>query len=96
MGRADAAALDRYQAAQVPQGLAYGARVLREALDILEGQVDDVVGARAAVEVATGQPLQPALVVDAVLAVGQVRAEGDATSQGAALHAGRSARAQLC
>lgn len=71
VGRTDAA-LGGYQAAQVPKRLAYGARVLRQALDVLESQVDDVVGAGAAVEVAAGQALQAGLGVDAVLAVGQV------------------------
>lgn len=75
------------QPPQLADGLAHGAGVVRQALDVLEGQVDDLVAAGAAVEVAAGEALQPRLVGDAALAVGGVRAQGQRARQGAALQA---------
>lgn len=80
---------------QLPDGLAHGAGVLGQAFDVLEGQVDDLVAARVAVEVAAGEALQAGLVGDAALAVGQVGAQRQRAGQGAALQAAGLAGAQL-
>ena len=81
---------------QLADGLAHGTGVVGEALDVLEGLVDDVVGAGGAVQVAAGQPLEVGVVGDAVLAVGQLRPQGQGPSQGAAAQAVGPAGAQLC
>lgn len=83
------------QASQLPDGLAHGAGVVGQALDVLEGQVDDLVAAGVTVEVAAGEPLQPGLVGDAALAVWQVGAQRQRAGQGAALQAASLAGAQL-
>lgn len=83
------------QASQLPDGLAHGAGVVGQALDVLEGHVDDLVAAGVAVEVAAGQALQAGLVGDAALAVRQVGAQGQGAGQGAALQAAGLAGALL-
>lgn len=75
----------RAGAPQLADGLAHGAGVLGQALDILEGQVDDLVAAGVAVEVSAGEALQAGLVGDAALAVGHVGAQRQGARQGAAL-----------
>lgn len=62
----------RPEAPQLPDGLAHGAGILGEALDVLEGQVDDLVAAGVTVQVSTGEALEAGLVRDAALAVRQV------------------------
>jgi len=83
------------QAHQLADGLAHGAGVVGEALDVLEGLVDDVVGAGVAVHVAAGQPLEAGVVGDAALAVGQLGPQGQGARQRAAAQAARPAGAQL-
>lgn len=68
-------------------GLAHGAGVVRQALDVFKGQVDNLVAAGVAVEVPAGEPLQTHLVGDAALAVGHVWAQRQGAGQGAALQA---------
>lgn len=63
------------QASQLADGLAHGAGVVRQALDILKGQIDNLVAARVAVEVAAGEALQMGLIGNATLAVWQVGAQ---------------------
>lgn len=65
----------RAQASELAEGLAHGAGVVGQALDVLERQVDDLVAAGVAVEVAAGEALQTGLEGDAALAVRQVRAQ---------------------
>lgn len=60
------------QAPQLPDGLTDGAGVLGEALDVLEGQVDNLVAAGVTVQVSAGEALQPGIVGDAALAMRQV------------------------
>lgn len=85
----------RAQASQLARGLAHGAGVVGQALDVLEGQVDDLVAAGVAVQVAAGEALQAGLVGDATLAVRQVGAQRQGAGQGAALQAAGMAGAQL-
>lgn len=85
----------RPEAPQLPDGLAHGAGVLGEALDVLEGQVDDLVAAGVAVQVAAGEALEAGLVGDAALAVGQVGPQRQGAGQGAALQAAGLAGALL-
>lgn len=85
----------RAEAPELADGLADGAGVVGQALDVLEGQVDDLVAAGAAVEVSAGEALQTRLVGDAALAVGSVRAQRHGARQGAALQAARQDRALL-
>lgn len=77
----------RPEAPQLPDGLAHGAGVLGEALDVLEGQVDDLVAAGVAVQVSAGEALEAGLVGDAALAVRQVGPQRQGAGQGAALQA---------
>lgn len=77
----------RAQAPELADGLAHGAGVVGQALDVFKGQVDDVVAAGVAVEVPAGEPLQTHLVGDAGLAVGHVWAQRERAGQGAALQA---------
>lgn len=77
----------RAEASELADGLAHGAGVVGQALDVLEGQVDDLVTARVAVEVSAGEALQAGLVGDATLAVRQVGAQRQGAGQGAALQA---------
>lgn len=77
------------EAPELADGLAHGAGVVGQALDVLKGQVDDLVAAGVAVEVSAGKPLQARLVGDAALAVGRVRAQRQGAGQGAALQAAR-------
>lgn len=77
----------RSQAPQLADGLAHGAGVVGQALDVFEGQVDDLVAAGVAVEVSAGETLQTHLVGDAALAVGHVGAQRQGAGQGAALQA---------
>lgn len=79
----------------MPDGLADGAGVLGETLDVLEGQVDDLVAAGVAVQVPTGEALQSGLVGDAALAVRQVGPQRQRACQGAALQAAGLAGAVL-
>lgn len=75
------------EASKLADGLAHGAGVVGQALDIFEGQVDDLVAAGVAVEVSAGEALQAGLVGDATLAVRQVGAQRQGAGQGAALQA---------
>lgn len=75
------------EASKLADGLAHGAGVVGQALDIFEGQVDDLVAAGVAVEVSAGEALQAGLVGDATLAVRQVGAQRQGARQGAALQA---------
>lgn len=83
------------QASQLADGLAHGAGVVGQALNVLEGQVDDLVAAGVTVQVAAGEALQAGLVGDAALAVRQVRAQRQGAGQGAALQAAGLTGAQL-
>lgn len=83
------------EASQLPDGLAHGAGVVGEALDVLEGQVDNLVTAGVAVEVSAGEALQAGLIGDAALAVWQVGAQRQGAGQGAALQAAGLAGALL-
>lgn len=85
----------RAEASQLADGLAHGAGVVGQALDIFEGQVDDLVAAGVAVEVSAREALQPGLVGDAALAVRQVGAQRQRAGQGAALQAAGLAGALL-
>lgn len=85
----------RAEAPELPDGLAHGAGVVGQALDVLEGQVDDLVAAGVAVEVSAGEALQAGLVGDAALAVRQVGAQRQGARQGAALQAAGLAGALL-
>lgn len=85
----------RAQAPQLTDGLAHGAGVVGEALDVLEGQVDDLVAAGVAVKMAAGEALEAGAVGDAALAVRQVRTQRQRTGQGAALQTAGLAGAQL-
>ena len=85
----------RAEAPELPDGLAHGAGVVGQALDVLEGQVDDLVAAGVAVEVSAGEALQAGLVGDAALAVWQVGAQRQGARQGAALQAAGLAGALL-
>lgn len=85
----------RAQAPQLPEGLAHGAGVVGQTLDVLEGHVDDLVAAGAAVQVAARQALEAGLVGDAALAVWQVGAQGQGAGQGAAVQAAGLAGALL-
>lgn len=75
------------KAPELADGLAHGAGVVRQALDVFKGQVDNLVAAGVAVEVPAGEPLQTHLVGDAALAVGHVWAQRQGAGQGAALQA---------
>lgn len=77
----------RPQASELADGLAHGAGVVGQTLDVLEGQVDDLVAAGVAVEVSAGEALQAGLVGDATLAVRQVGTQRQGAGQGAALQA---------
>lgn len=77
----------RREAPELADGLAHGAGIVRQALDVLESQVDDLVTAGVAVKVSTGEALQSGLVGDAALAVREVRAQRQRAGQGAALQA---------
>lgn len=83
------------QASQLPDGLAHGAGVVRQTLDVLEGQVDDLIAAGIAVKMPAGEALEAGLVGDATLAVRQVGAQRQGAGQGAALQAAGLAGAQL-
>lgn len=84
------------KAAEVAQGLADGAGVIGQTLDVLEGHVDDADGAGLAVQVATGEASEAGGVGDAALAVRlKVRARRQAAGQRAALHTRRLAGSQL-
>lgn len=83
------------EAPELADGLAHGAGVVRKALNIFEGQVDDLVTAGVAVEVSAGEAFQAGLVGDATLAVRQVGAQRQRASQGAALQAACLAGALL-
>lgn len=85
----------RALAPQPLDGLAHGTGVVGQTLDVLEGQVDDLVAAGGAVEVAAGQALEPGLVGDAALAVGGVGPQGQGPCQGAGVQAASLAGAQL-
>lgn len=85
----------RAESSQLTDGLAHGAGVVGQALDVLEGQVDDLVAAGVAVEVSAGEALQAGLVGDAALAVRQVGAQRQGAGQGAALQAAGLAGALL-
>lgn len=85
----------RAEASELADGLAHGAGVVGQALDIFEGQVDDLVAAGVAVEVSAGEALQAGLVGDATLAVRQVGAQRQGAGQGAALQAAGLAGALL-
>lgn len=85
----------RTEAPELADGLAHGAGVVGQALNIFEGQVDDLVTAGVAVEVSAGEALQAGLVGDAALAVRQVRAQRQGAGQGAALQAAGLAGALL-
>lgn len=75
------------KAPELAHGLADGAGVVGQALDVFKGQVDNLVAAGVAVEVSAGEPLQTHLVRDAALAVGRVWARRQRAGQGAALQA---------
>lgn len=77
----------RREAPELADGLAHGAGVVGQTLDVLEGQVDDLVAAGVAVQVPAGEALQTGLVGDAALAVREVGAQGQRAGQGAALQA---------
>lgn len=83
------------QASQLADGLAHRAGVVRQALNILKGQVDDLVATGVAIEVATGEALQTGLIRNATLAVWQVGAQRQGAGQGAALQAAGLAGTQL-
>lgn len=85
----------RAEASELADGLAHGAGVVGQALDVLEGQVDDLVAAGVAVEVSAGEALQTGLVRDAALAVRQVGPQRQGARQGAALQAAGLAGALL-
>lgn len=95
VGPVDAPGRGRAQTSQLPDGLAHGAGVVGQALDVLEGQVDDLIAAGVAVEVSAGEALEADLVGDAALAVRQVGAQRQGAGQGAALQAAGRAGAQL-
>lgn len=82
-------------ASQLPDGLAHGAGVVGEALDVLERHVDDAVAAGVAVQVSAGEALQARLVADAALAVRPLGAQRQRAGQGAALRAAGRAAALL-
>lgn len=86
----------RFRAPELAAGLAHGAGVVGQALDVLKGQVDNLVTAGAAVEVPAGEPPQARLEGDAALAVGRVRAQPQGAGQGAALQAARQDGALPC
>lgn len=77
----------RSEAPELADGLAHGAGIVRQALDVFKGQVDDLVTAGVAVEVSAGEALQTHLVGDAALAVRCVWTQRQGASQGAALQA---------
>lgn len=84
------------EAVEVAQGLADGAGVISQTLDVLEGHVDDADGAGFAVQMAAGEASEAGGVGDAALAVRlKVRAWRQAAGQRAALHARRLAGSQL-
>lgn len=85
----------RGESPQLSDGLAHGAGVVGQTLDVLEGQVDDLVAAGVAVQVTAGQALQTGLVRDAALAVREVGAQGQRPGQGAALQAAAMTRTLL-
>lgn len=95
VGPAEVARGGRAQAPQLADGLAHGAGVVGQALDVLEGQVDDLVAAGVAVQVAAGEALEADFVGDAALAVRQVGPQGQGAGQRAALQAAGLAAAQL-
>lgn len=95
VGPTEARGGGRPQAPQLADGLAHGAGVVGQALNVLEGQVDDLVAARVAVQVAAGEALQASLVGDAALAVRHVGAQRQGAGQGAALQAAGLTGAQL-
>lgn len=74
-GSAEVLRRRRSQTSQLPDGLAHGTRVVGQTLDVLEGEVDDLVAAWVAVQVAAGKTLQTGVVGDAVLTVWQVRTQ---------------------
>lgn len=77
----------RSEAPELADGLAHGAGIVRQALNVFKGQVDDLVTAGVAVEVSAGEALQTHLVGDAALAVRSVWTQRQGASQGAALQA---------
>lgn len=83
------------EASELPDGLAHGAGVVGQPLDVFEGQVDDLVAAGVTVEVSAGETLQAGLVGDAALAVRQVGAQRQGAGQGTALQAAGQAGALL-
>lgn len=56
-GSAEVLRRRRSQTSQLPDGLAHGTRVVGQTLDVLEGEVDDLVAAWVAVQVAAGKTL---------------------------------------
>lgn len=94
-GSVQAARGRRPQAPQLTDGLAHGTRVVGQALDVLEGQVDDLVAAGAAVKVAAGEALEAGAVGNAALAVQEIRTQRQRSGQGAAVQAAGLAGAQL-
>lgn len=84
------------EASQVTEGFAHWAGIFGQAFYVLKSQVDDLIGAGVAVEMAAGETLQPGLVGDAALAVRNIRAQRQTTGQRTALHAGGLTRAELC
>lgn len=95
VGPVEVAGGGRAEAPELPDGLAHGAGVVGQALNVFEGQVDDLVAAGVAVQVTAGEALQPGLVRDAALAVRQVGAQRQGAGQGAALQAAGLAGALL-
>lgn len=95
VGPAEVPGGGRAQASQLPDRLAHGAGVVGQALNVLEGQVHNLVAAGVTVQVAAGEALQADFVGDAALAVRQVRAQGQGAGQGAALQAAGLTGAQL-
>lgn len=83
------------KAPQLPEGLAHGAGVLGQTLDVLEGHVDYLVAAGAAEQVTAGEAFEAHLVGDTALAVGQVGPQGQRPRQGAAVQAAGLTRAHL-
>ncbi len=90
------AAVGWSEASKVTEGFAHWAGILGQTFYVLKSQVDDLIGAGVAVEVAAGETLQPGLERDAALAVRNIRVQRQTTAQRTALHAGSLTRAQLC
>lgn len=85
----------RAESSEVAEGLAHGAGVVGQPLDVFESQVDDLVAARVAVQVTAWEALQAGIERDATLAVREVGAQRQGAGQGAALQTAGLAGAQL-